>query len=478
LTTQAGNPQRPADSGGVLDLSGDWQGSLSAGAVPLRLVFHLRPAPDGGWKGTMDSPDQNARGIPIGAVALRGHALELAFPAFAAGFEGTVADDGKSVAGNWKQAGSTFPLTLVKSAGPVAEPRRPQRPRPPYPYVVRELKFPSVQPGVVLAGTVCVPRGKGPFPAVVMVTGSGPQDRDEFLLGHRPFHVIADHLARHGIASLRYDDRGVGASGGDPTLATSDDFALDAEGAVRALRALPDIRKDRVGILGHSEGGLIGPLAARRTKDIAFLVLLAGPGLPGKDVMVSQMAALLKAAGNNDADVAKSVVLQRTLVDIAAGPGSVDDRVRRMGEAADRFAEGLNETERVAFANARKGLDAQLRTLASPWFRRFLNHDPRPVLAGLRVPVLALHGSLDLQVDANSNAAAIREALRKGRIRGSRVEILPGLNHLFQTCRTGLPAEYGTIEETFAPVALARIVAFVREATGTKKTVNGARSKH
>lgn len=452
-----------------IDLTGDWRGSLSAGAVPLRLVFHFKRGGDGVWVGTLDSPDQGAKGMPIGSVALSEGKLILTFPDIRARYEGAIAPDGSRVDGTWVQGGSTFPLKLAKSATPVPEPRRPQLPRPPYPYESRDITFPSAEKGVRLAGTLCVPRGKGPFPAVVLVSGSGSQDRDEFLLGHRPFRVIADHLARHGIASLRYDDRGVGGSTGNAALATSADYSRDAEGALRALRADPHVRRDALGIAGHSEGGLIGPMVADRCPEVRFLILLAGPGLPGRDVLVEQVEALQNAMGVSAAETVRSLALQRKLIDVACSDGDAADIRRRLGDVVDAFGAGLSGVEKTEFEKARPNFDAQMATLATPWFRYFLAHDPRPVLTRLRVPVLALHGGKDLQVVPATQASAIRAALRAGGNRGSKVEVLPGLNHLFQACRTGLPGEYGEIEETFSPAALSRMVEFVRGVAASKQ---------
>ncbi|MFM7323096.1 MAG: alpha/beta hydrolase family protein [Armatimonadota bacterium] len=451
-----------------IDLTGDWRGSISAGAVPLRLVFHFKRGGDGGWVGTLDSPDQGAKGMPIGSVALAEGKLILTFPDIRARYEGSLASDGLAFEGTWAQGPAVFPLKLAKSAAPVPEARRPQLPRAPFPYATMDVKFPSLAKDVKLAGTLCIPRGKGPFPAVVLVSGSGPQDRDETLFGHKPFQVIADHLARNGIASLRYDDRGVGGSTGNSVTATTLDFAQDTEGALRVLRTIGQIRRDAIGIIGHSEGGLIGPLVAARSTEVGFLILLAGPGMPGRTVILEQVEALQRAMGVPAGESARAVALQRKLVDVACSDGDPTDIQRRLLEVADGFAATLSGAEKAEFEKGRPMFQAQLATLATPWFRTFLTHDPRPVLARLRVPVLALHGGKDLQVVPTTQAPAIRAALEAGGNRRAKVEILPGLNHLFQTCRTGLPAEYGEIEETFSPVALKRMVAFVREVVAAK----------
>jgi pimeloyl-ACP methyl ester carboxylesterase len=292
---------------------------------------------------------------------------------------------------------------------------------------------------------------------VVLVSGSGPQDRDETLLGHKPFLVLADYLTRRGIAVLRLDDRGVGASTGSFAAGTSEDFAQDAAAAVRWLRARPEVADDRVGIVGHSEGGLIAPLVASRTPEVAFLVLLAGPGIPSAELLVMQGALISRAGGDADAEVQRTSALQREMFAAIAATADSAALHARMREIGARFQASLTPEERAQAEMSDATMNAAINTLISPWFRWFLRYDPAPALRATRVPVLAINGSLDLQVPADENLAGIQRALAEGGNRDVTVEKLPGLNHLFQTARTGAPSEYAEIEETFSPAALRRI---------------------
>lgn len=448
------------------DVVGDWQGKLNVGAVSLRVVFHLKKGEGGALSGTMDSPDQGARGLPIGSVTLAGDTLTLAFPPIDATFVGTVSADGKRATGTWRQGGQELPLVLERSSAPIPAPRRPQTPKAPFPYAARDVRFASVASGVTLAGTLTVPKGKGPFPAVVLVSGSGPQDRDESLMGHRPFAVLADQLARAGIASLRYDDRGVKGSTGAFATATSLDFADDAEGAVRFLKGRPGIAPGRIGIAGHSEGGLIAPIVAARSRDVGFLVLLAGTGVPGEQVIVAQGAAIMRAQGLPEEEVRGNTALQVKVLEIARTTPRAEEAAPRIAAAVDAHVATLAPEKRAAFDGLRKTLDAQIAQFSNPWFRFFLTYDPRTSLSRVRVPVLVLNGGRDLQVLPGQNVPEIERALLRAGNPRVVVRVLPGLNHLFQHCRTGSPDEYGQIEETFAPEAIRQIVAFVRSTGG------------
>jgi uncharacterized protein len=439
--------------------SGTWLGTLSVGAVSLRLVFNITMK-DGSYTATMDSPDQGAKGVPVSGVTAAAGTITLEVKVAAGVYAGALSPDGLSIDGTWKQGAAAFPVLLQKQAGAFAL-ERPQEPKPPFPYTSTDVTFTDVKAGVTLAGTLTVPQGKGQFPAVVLVTGSGPQNRDEALMGHRPFAVIADFLSRNGIAVLRYDDRGVGASKGSFATATTLDLADDAEAAFTYLASRPEVDAKRVGIAGHSEGGEIAPIVAARNPSVAFIILLAGPGLRGDALLLAQAEALARASGADDATIAWSHTLNVQLYGIAAGPGdaaSVLDAATKAYAAGIDAAPGLTEQQK---ADAKKGASQAVASLASPWFRTFLALDPAAYLAKVRVPVLAMNGTKDLQVPADPDLAAISAALKAGG--NSRVTLLKldGLNHLFQHADTGLPAEYGQITETFAPEALAAMREFV-----------------
>jgi pimeloyl-ACP methyl ester carboxylesterase len=321
---------------------------------------------------------------------------------------------------------------------------RRQTPRPPFPYREEQVAFDGA-PGVRLAGALTLPGGAAPFPAVVMITGSGPQDRDETLFDHKPFAVIADALTRKGVAVLRYDDRGVGQSVGPTAGATSEDFAGDVRAAVAFLRGREDIDPDRIGLIGHSEGASIAPMVAVADPRIAFIVLMAAPGVPGPEAMAAQRQAIAKVRGADPETIAGNEALMRRF----------DAAMAQAPDLASAQAQAAKIAEEAPSPQAR----AQLRAFASPWYRWFMRHDPAPVLRQVKAPVLALDGANDLQVPPDPNLIAVRAAL-SGNPKAEVVE-LPGLNHLFQTSATGDPQDYARIEETLAPVALDRIVQWV-----------------
>jgi pimeloyl-ACP methyl ester carboxylesterase len=440
-------------------LVGTWVGDLKVGAVVLRLVFNVSVS-GGSLGATMDSPDQGARGIPVSRVAITGTDVVFEVKAAGGAYAGTLAADGSSIDGAWKQSGQNFAVTLTRQEGAFVL-DRPQEPKAPFPYTSVDVIFQNAKANVQLSGTLTVPQGPGPFPAVVLVTGSGPQDRNEALLGHKPFLVIADFLTRNGIAVLRYDDRGVGMSKGVFATATTLDFADDAEAAFTFLAARPEVDKRRVGIAGHSEGGLIAPLIASRNPGVGFIVLLAGPGLPGDQLLLLQAEAIARASGADEKSIASSRDLNAELYAIArkeSDPAVIAAQGRKALEDALAAQASLSESDK---AEARKGIDKALADLSTPWFRTFLALDPAVYLRAVHIPVLALNGTRDLQVPADADLAAIDAALKSGGNTGGRIMKMQGLNHLFQHAGTGLPDEYGKITETFAPEALAAIRDFV-----------------
>ncbi|HLK64773.1 MAG TPA: alpha/beta hydrolase [Bryobacteraceae bacterium] len=321
-----------------------------------------------------------------------------------------------------------------------AQPKRPQTPQAPFPYQSQEVSVPSKAAGVTLACTLSVPQGEGPHPAMVLVTGSGPQDRDETVFGHRPFLVIADYLARHGVGTLRCDDRGTGKSTGRFLGATTADFSLDAEGAFNYLSNRPEFKK--VGIAGQSEGAVIAPMVASRRPAVAFVVMLAGVGVRGDIVGYSQAAAIQRARGVPEEAIQRNLKMQQTLIALASS-GATEGEMRR--QVREKFAT-TPDSERI------------ILLLKDPWHRWFIDYDPEPMLEKVKCPVLVLNGDLDLQVVADLNVPAIEAAFHKGGNQHVTVRRFPKLNHLFQTAITGSPDEYPQIEETIAPVVLETIV--------------------
>ena len=432
-----------AATGALHDPRGLWEGKLQSA---LRIVVHVDADSAGALSATVDSPDQGALGLPVSTTSYSGDTLRLELSKLGASYVGRMSTDGFSIAGEWYQSGQVLPLTIARIES-IAAPRRPQEPQPPYPYVIEEVRYPGGAKDVSIAGTLTLPRGAGPFPCALMITGSGPENRDEMVFGHRPFWIIADDLTRAGIAVLRVDDRGVGGSTGSARNATSADFTADVLEGLKFLATRHDIDPRRTGLIGHSEGGLIAPMAAvRAPRSVAFIVMLAGPGVPGRDILDAQGEAIARAMGAGDADIAQQRRLQHKL--FALAPLKLDS-VAVVARVREIFRE-----EGVDSAKAELQLGQSVAVARSPWFRFFLEYDPRPALRQVKCPVLALNGSVDLQVPPRQNLPEIEKSLKEGGNRDCEVRELPGLNHLFQTSTTGSPAEYGKLEETIAPVAL------------------------
>jgi len=442
---------------------GEWIGTLATPAAKLRLGLTVaRDSSSGGLTGVMTSLDQGNAKIPA-TLALHGDTLVVSMPAAQATYAAVFDAAKDSLRGTFTQ-GAPLPLDMGRASSPAAR-VRPQEPKPPFPYSSREVTVESV-PGVRLAGTILMPAGAGPFPAVVMVTGSGPQNRNEELLGHKPFLVITDYLARHGIASLRYDDRGIAGSTGNFAASTSADFANDAQAAVAFLRKQPGIAPGHVGIIGHSEGGLIAPIVAARDTNVAFIVLLAGPGLPGDSILLLQAELIAKANGAPQAMIDTSLAVNARLYAAVKGASDSADAVARVNAVADRMAASLPVAQQ---AQARTQLQTVKAQVLAPWMQYFLKYDPRTALRQVRVPVLALDGSLDLQVPPKQDLAAIDTALTRAGNRDHEVRELPGLNHLFQPAKTGSPNEYAAIDETFSPTALQIIADWINARSRVKR---------
>lgn len=451
-----------------------WEGAVELpGGMKLKFSVVLD-----GDSGTISIPMQGVKDLKLDDVSVTPEKITFMLKNVNAVFEYTPAADGTTAEGALKQNGAEMKSSM-KALAPGEKPRgtlRPQEPKGPFPYAAVEVSIPVKAGDKVahtLAGTLTVPQGKGPFPAVVMVTGSGPQDRDESLLEHKPFLVIADHLTRNGIAVLRYDDRGTARSGGSFATATTDDFVDDALAAVAFAQTRPEVDPKRVGIVGHSEGGLIAPMAAARSDSVAYIVLLAGPGMPSVELLALQ-GKLIGMAGGTPAEKAeRSAKASQEILGMIRDDKPAEElraAIRRETEleAADEpeIAKLSPEAREKKIAEM---VDAQMAQVGSPWMKRFLHIDPTIALAKVRVPMLALNGEKDLQVPPKENLAGIKAAAEKAGIRDVTIRELPGLNHLFQTCKTGAPSEYADIEETFAPAALDVMTRWIRVRTDLEK---------
>lgn len=447
--------------------SGIWQGSLKVSGLELRIVFHIKSDSTGQLTAAMDSPDQGAAGIPVSAVKVTGDSIRLEVQVARGYYTGKLNKNAARMDGIWHQNGMNMALNL-KKIEKLVKPKRPQEPQKPYPYKEEEVFYFNSQGGDTLAGTLTLPRQGGPFPAAILISGSGPQDRDEFLLGHKPFWILADYLTRRGIAVLRFDDRGVGKSTGKFGDATSKDFATDVEAGVVYLKGRMEIDPNKIGLIGHSEGGLIAPMVAAGNSDIAFIVLMAGPGLPGADILRMQSRLILEKNGVPESLIAKNDESQTKIFRIVE---ETEDRakaqqllVQAMRETASQFSP--DEKKMLGISGSDKVLTLQARQLNSPWFRFFLKFDPRSALRKVKCPVLAINGEKDVQMPPVKNLEAIRAALAAGGNTDFTAKELPGLNHLFQTAKTGLPDEYGKIEETISPKALKTIGDWIARHTG------------
>lgn len=426
----------PAQETAGKSVEGIWQGALAVSGIELRIVFKIHKQPGGKLSGTLDSPDQGAKDIPVDVVTFTNNTLRLELKAIGGVFEGKMNGGGTEIAGQWQQSGQALPLTVKRTDKP-AEARRPQEPQKPYPYEEEDVTFENKAAGVKLAGTLTRPRTKDPVPAVLLIAGSGPNTRDEAVFGHRPFLVLADYLTRQGFAVLRYDKRGIGSSTGDFAQATTVEFADDALAGVDYLKQRKEIDPAKIGLIGHSEGGIIAPIVASRSKDVAFIVLMAGTGLTGEQILYLQGALIAKAMGAKPEAVARQKALQEQMFTIAKqekDPATAEKK-KKAGDP-EKFAQ------------------AQIKTVLSPWMRYFLIYDPATALKEVNCPVLAINGEKDLQVPPKENLPAIEAALKAGGNKDYTIKELPGLNHLFQAATTGAPSEYSQIEITIDPVAL------------------------
>jgi hypothetical protein len=447
------------------DLSGIWTGKLELpNSMSLTVVFNLSKDETGNYTSTLDSPDQGAMGIPTESTTINGDSILIKIPAVQGHYNGKIFYDEMNIEGKWFQGGMN--LTLVLNKVEKLESRnRPQEPKEPFPYNSEEVLFENEKDDVVLAGTLTYPKEGNNFPAVVMITGSGRQDRNEELLGHKPFLVIADYLSRNGIAVLRFDDRGIAQSTGDHSKATSEDFARDVLAAVKFLKERKEIDKTKIGLIGHSEGGIIAPMAAIQSDDVAFIVMMAGPGIPGDSILYLQGELIQRAEGTSEQEIQKSLKLQKEIFNIVKTSNDDEKLTKDLREKFDAEYAAMSEDEKNKIGDPEVYFNMQLKTITSPWFKYFLRFDPVPVLEKVKCPVLAINGEKDLQVPPKENISTIDAALKRAGNKNYEVKILPGLNHLFQTSSTGKISEYSQIEETISPLALETILNWIKRIT-------------
>lgn len=438
-------------------LKGSWQGALPAGGKEIRVVMHLKEQ-DGELLGTMDSPDQKITAIPCDSATIRNDSFFVIVMQGQARFQGRISSD-TSIEGTWIQ-GVRIPLTLRKTDTPAGV-HRTQTPKPPFPYRSEDLLFYNADKSIRYGATLTAPTSSKAAPAVLLISGSGPQNRDEELFGHKPFAVIADYLTRKGYAVLRVDDRGVGLTSGNRTKATTMDFAVDADVAVDYLKTRKEVDKNKIGLIGHSEGGMIAEVVAARRKDIAFVILMAAPGVPVPQLMEEQQAAMLRTMGIKDSvvDLYRPIYTQLSQIALKS-----KDTTEAMSEGMKVLHEWHTQHPGAAAAMGIIGYQGErnhvagfINTLQEPWFNTFFRFDPQPYLAQFNCKVLAVNGEKDVQVVSKQNLDGIRKSLAKSKAQPADAVELLGLNHLFQTCQRCNAMEYSVLEETIAPLLLQTI---------------------
>ena len=438
------------------DISGAWHGKLSLPTGSLTIVFHISQTEQDVYVTTLDSPDQGANGIKTQTTSFNDSTLIIQIPVIHASYKGKLNSD-NTINGTFTQ-GMPLPLNLKK--GEASRPKRPQEPQPPFPYRSEEVTVRNERDEINLAGTLTLPEKGTKFPAVVMVTGSGAQNRDEEIMGHKPFFVIADYLTRNGIAVLRCDDRGTAASQGTHATATNEDFATDTEAMVNYLRSRKEINAKKIGIIGHSAGGIIAFIVAQKDPSIAFVVSLAGAGVRGDSLMLKQVELISKSQGMPDA------VWQGMKPSIRNRYAILQQTDKTPEELQKELYADVTKTmspEQLKDLNTIQQLSAQISSMTSPWYLHFMKYDPAQDLKKLKCPVLALNGEKDIQVDAAMNLAAIQERITGNGNKNVTVKAYPNLNHLFQTCKKGTLAEYGQLEETINPEVLKDIIEWIRK---------------
>ncbi len=444
---------------------GNWQGKLIVPGAALRIELHISKVSTDKYSAFMKSPDQTDKEIPADLVTVKEDSIRIDFKSIPgnAYYSGKIQSD-TLMEGVWGQGGREFalPVSRIEKLTVIT---RPQNPKKPYPYKEEEVSVVNTDAGVTLAGTFTYPENGQNLPVVILITGSGPQNRDEELLGHKPFLVLSDYLTRDGIAVLRCDDRGIGKSTGNFSTATTKDFADDILACVDYLKTRKEINQKKIGLIGHSEGGIIAPMVAAGSKDVAFIVMMAGPGLSGDKILELQSRLIAKAEGTPDAEINKAIALNKKCYKIALEEKDSSKAAEKLNKLLDDYYSSLTENEKKSMGGSSNDLKMQTRQILSPWFKFFLSYDPKMNLSKLKIPVLALNGEKDLQVPADANLEVIESCLKKAGNKNFLTMKFPGLNHLFQTADTGSPTEYNKIEETIAPSVLFTISDWVQRVT-------------
>lgn len=439
------------------EIIGSWSGTLDIMGNKLPIVFNIEKT-DTVYVTKMDSPAQNAFGLPTNRTSFANNKLEIIASGLGIFYQGTL--DGDSISGTFNQGGMPFPLVLKQSDKPVFN--RPQEPKPPFPYKTEEIFFENKTDKILLAGTFTVPDSAGTFPTVILTAGSGPNDRDETILGHKPFLVIADHLTRNGFAVLRYDKRGVGQSKGDFARATVQDFTADAESAINYLKTRKEVNKSAIGLIGHSEGGMVVPMVASKNRSVKFIVLLAAPGIKGMEIVLEQNRLGLAALNMEPENLDKSLkLINELLYDLTKWENTEVERT----VLRDRLSQLWEQFPLLVKLKLKKDsyVRNQFNEMVKPGYRSFLKTNPADFLQKVKCAVLAINGEKDTQVSADVNLNAIKTALDMSKNYRYEIKKYPNLNHLFQESETGNLDEYGEIEQTISPEVLEDITVWLKK---------------
>ena len=445
------------------NIEGTWNGVLKINDISLRIVFHIEKNGDT-YSTKMDSPDQGASGIPADKTSFDGQQLVVEAAQLGMVFTGNL--NGEEVVGEFKQGPTSFPLTFSRKAVEKKVEPRPQDPKD-FPYKVEEVSFKNHEAKVTLAGTLTLPKDGKPKSVVILISGSGPQDRNEEVasFNHRPFLVLSDYLTRNGIGVLRYDERGVGESSGNFGAATSADFATDVVAAIDFLNFRPDLKGVKIGLAGHSEGGIIAPMVASTSKEVDFIALLAAPGMPSGDLLLLQSKLI------SEAEQVPTEIVEANHKILQEAYAFLVDNVDLPKEEAKKglikiFKSGLTgfpKEVRSQIGNEDEFVNKEAEGLLDPWFRYFIAIDPAIYLEKVNCPVFAINGTLDLQVPATENLEAIEQSLTKAGNENFVIKPMAQLNHLFQKAETGSPSEYKNIEETFNEAAMKAIASWINQ---------------
>jgi pimeloyl-ACP methyl ester carboxylesterase len=450
-----------------------WSGILNAGGQKIELRLNLIQNADKTYTSNWEVPVQKAKGITSSKTTFENGQLSIEIKMIGASYSGALNAAGDKIEGSWGQSGMSFPLNMepLIADAVVTVVMKPQTPKPPFSYTSQDVLYHGINTNLDYGATITYPNDHIKHPLVVLITGSGKQDRDETIFDHKPFAVIADYLTKKGFAVLRVDDRGAGKSTGEFSKSTSADFALDVEEHIIYAKTLAMVDTNKIGLLGHSEGGLIAPMVAARNKSVAFIVLMAGPGIQIVDLMGIQNELVLKSVGIGQDAINAYIPLYKKLMKTIIASDKKEDAIIKAKEIVKDW---YTITDKVLVkkttnindeAGVEKFANNMVETLSTNWWKYFGAYDPQPTLQKVKCPVLAMNGSADIQVPANASIHGIEAALKKGGNKQFTTKQFEGLNHLFQKCSKCTVAEYGELETTIEPEVLDTMSSWLLEQT-------------